>query len=88
MRFELQIDGMVAVHAKHAVFTALMGLEGVLRAEVELGRAVIELGASGGSAPGAAGSVDPQAAIRAAVSIAGFSVRRIRPLNRELPVVP
>jgi len=36
------ISGMVAVHSKRAVFTALSGVPGVVSAEVELGRAVIE----------------------------------------------
>ena len=38
----LRIAGMLSVHAKRAVFTALSGVEGIARAEVELGRAVIE----------------------------------------------
>jgi copper chaperone CopZ len=38
----LTIAGMVAVHAKRAVYTALSGVPGVLAAEVELGRAVVE----------------------------------------------
>jgi copper chaperone CopZ len=38
----LTISGMIAVHAKRAVFTALAGVAGVRSAEVELGRAVVE----------------------------------------------
>lgn len=38
----LTISGMLAVHAKRAVFTALAGVPGVTSAEVELGRAVVE----------------------------------------------
>lgn len=38
----LTISGMVAVHSKRAVFTALSGVPGVLSAEVEMGRAVVE----------------------------------------------
>jgi len=38
----LTISGMLAVHAKRAVFTALAGVPGVRAAEVELGRAVVE----------------------------------------------
>jgi copper chaperone CopZ len=38
----LTISGMVAVHSKRAVFTALSGVPGVASAEVELGRAVVE----------------------------------------------
>lgn len=38
----LTISGMIAVHAKRAVFTALAGVPGVRSAEVELGRAVVD----------------------------------------------
>ena len=37
----LTISGMLAVHAKRAVFTALAGVPGVESAEVEMGRAVV-----------------------------------------------
>lgn len=37
----LTISGMLAVHAKRAVFTALAGVPGVVSAEVEMGRAVV-----------------------------------------------
>lgn len=42
----LTISGMVAVYSKRAVFTALSGVPGVLSAEVEMGRAVVEHDAS------------------------------------------
>jgi len=35
MRLELRIDGMVAVHARHAVFQALAAVPGILRADGE-----------------------------------------------------
>jgi copper chaperone CopZ len=38
----LTISGMLAVHARRAVFTALAGVPGVHSADVELGRAVVE----------------------------------------------
>ena len=38
----LTISGMIAVHSKRAVFTALSGVLGVAYADVELGRAVVE----------------------------------------------
>ena len=38
----LTISGMIAVHSKRAVFTALSGVPGVVHAHVELGRAVVE----------------------------------------------
>ena len=39
---EVAIRGMLAVHAARAVFTALGGVEGVLAADVSLGRATIQ----------------------------------------------
>ena len=38
----LTISGMIAVHSKRAVFTALSGVPGVTHADVELGRAVVD----------------------------------------------
>ena len=38
----LTISGMVAVHSKRAIFTALAGVPGITSAQVELGRAVID----------------------------------------------
>lgn len=76
MRFEVTIGGMLAVHAKHAVFTALGAVEGVLRADVELGRAVIE---HDGRAT--------ETAIRGAVAAAGFDVLEVRTLPRTLPTL-
>ena len=37
----LSISGMIAVHAKRAVFTALAGVPGVQSADVEMGRATV-----------------------------------------------
>lgn len=42
MRLRLTIAGMPAVHAKHAVFTALAGVPGVTTAEVNMGSATID----------------------------------------------
>lgn len=78
MRLELLIDGMVAVHARHAVFTALAAVEGVQRAEVELGRVVLELDATAG---------DAEERVREAVEAVGFSVREVRRLPRTLPTL-
>jgi len=36
------IQGMLSVHAAHAVFTALTGVEGISTADVKVGRATIE----------------------------------------------
>lgn len=76
MRFEVLIDGMLAVHARHAVFMALTAVEGITHAEVELGRA--ELAHDGRAT---------EAAIRAAVEAAGFTVRAMRALPRQLPTL-
>jgi copper chaperone CopZ len=76
MRFEVLIDGMLAVHAKHAVFTALSGVEGITLAEVELGRAEV---AHDGRAT--------ESAIRSAIEAAGFSVRSVRAMPRTLPML-
>ena len=76
MRHELTIEGMLAVHARHAVFTALAGVPGIIRAEVELGRATVEHD----------GSVTA-ASLRSAVSDAGFEVAGIRELPRSLPTL-
>ena len=70
----LTISGMVAVHAKRAVFTALSGVPGVKSADVELGRAVVEHDASTTSA-----------ALTEAIAIAGCEVIAIR-VERRLPL--
>jgi len=75
MRCELLIPGMVAIHARNAVYTALGGGAGVERAEVELGRAVVTHD----------GSV-LEDALRAAIEGVGFGVAEIRLLPRELPL--
>jgi copper chaperone CopZ len=38
----LTISGMIAVHSKRVVFTALAGVPGITSAQVDLGRAVID----------------------------------------------
>jgi copper chaperone CopZ len=38
----ITISGMIAVHSKRAVFTALAGVPGIVSAEVEMGRAVVD----------------------------------------------
>lgn len=81
MRFELLIEGMLAVHAKHAVFSALGAVEGIVGAEVELGRAVVEFG----DAADASGA--RESALREAVGTAGFRVVAVRVLPRTLPTL-
>jgi copper chaperone CopZ len=70
----LTISGMVAVHSKRAVFTALSGVPGVLSAEVEMGRAVIE---HDGSAT--------HEALSAAVALVGCEVTSMK-TERRLPL--
>ena len=72
----LRIAGMLSVHARRAVFTALGGVEGVLRAEVELGRAVVEH--DGRATP---------ARLREAVALAGCEVEAAVEERRRLPTV-
>lgn len=64
------------MHCVRAVFTALSGVEGIERADVSIGRAVIEHD----------GSVTNDA-IRQAISIAGYDVAEFRDDRRTLPVV-
>ena len=80
MRLEVIVEGMLAVHAKHALFTALAAVEGLSRADVELGRAELELAAG----------ADPESirrAVTAAVESAGFRVVSTRILSRTLPTL-
>lgn len=70
------ISGMTCTHCVRAVFTALSGVDGIARADVSIGRAVIDQD----------GSVTEQA-IREAISIAGYEVVAFRDDRRALPVV-
>ncbi len=72
----LTIRGMTSVHAARAIFTALAGVEGVALADVGRGIATIEHD----------GRVT-EAALRAAVSLAGFEIVELREERRVLPVV-
>lgn len=81
MRLELLIAGMLAVHAKHAVFAALAGVEGVTRAEVELGRVELEV------ARADADLAALEAELRAAIEAMGYTVTAVRRLARQLPTV-
>jgi copper chaperone CopZ len=67
---------MSCVHCVRAVFTALSGVEGISRADVSIGRAVIEHD----------GTVSADA-IRQAISIAGYETQEFRDDRRALPVV-
>lgn len=81
MRFELAIDGMLSVHAKHAIFAALAGVAGLSSAEIELGR--VELEADRPEAEMSA----LEGELREAISAAGFTLRSLRRLPRRLPTV-
>lgn len=70
------IDGMSCAHCVRAVFTALAGVVGISRADVSIGKAIIEHD----------GSVSPDA-VREAISIAGYEVADFRDDRRTLPVV-
>ncbi len=70
------ISGMSCAHCIRAVFTSLSGVEGISRADVSIGRAVIEHD----------GSVTAEA-VREAISIAGYEVVDVRDDRRTLPVV-
>ncbi|MFL5578450.1 MAG: heavy-metal-associated domain-containing protein [Gemmatimonadaceae bacterium] len=69
----LRIAGMLSVHSVRAVFTALAGVEGIVSADVELGRAVIEHD----------GRATPDL-LRAAVGLAGCEVVEVVEERRRL----
>ena len=72
----LAIRGMVSVHSVRAVFTALAGVEGIERADVTMGRAVVEH-------DGRATAEQ----LAAAVSLAGYEVVDSREDRRGLPTL-
>ncbi len=69
------ISGMTCAHCVRAVFTALAGVPGIDRADVSIGKAVIEHD----------GSVTREA-IRDAVAIAGYELDDTTDDGRTLPV--
>jgi copper chaperone CopZ len=70
------ISGMSCAHCTRAVFTSLSGVKGISRADVSIGKAVIEHD----------GTVSAEA-VREAISIAGYEVVDVRDDRRILPVV-
>ena len=70
------IQGMSCAHCVRAVFTALSGVTGISRADVSIGRAIIEHD----------GTVTPEA-ISEAISIAGYQVTDFSHDRRTLPLV-
>ena len=71
------ISGMTCAHCVRAVFTSLAGVEGIERADVTIGRAVIEHD----------GTVTPEQ-IRDAIKLAGYEVKDIKIDGRTLPIAP
>lgn len=72
----LTIRHMHAIHAVRAVYTALSGLDGIARADVALGRAVVEHDER-----------VTRAALEAAVEAAGFEVENVVEERRSLPLL-
>jgi len=77
MQTTASISGMTCAHCVRAVFTALAGVRGIERADVSIGRAVIEHD----------GTVTP-AAVRDAVAVAGYEVTDFTNDRRTLPLAP
>jgi copper chaperone CopZ len=72
----LTIRGMLSVHSVRAVFTALAGVVGVERADVSMGRAVVEHD----------GRATPER-LADAVALAGCEVVEWREERGELPTI-
>ena len=72
----LAIRGMTSVHAVRAVFTAFGSVDGVTRAEVALGQAIVH------HAPSVT-----LAALTNAVAVAGYEVEAAHGDTRSLPVL-
>ena len=73
----VSVSGMTCAHCVRAVFTSLSGLEGIKRADVTIGQAVIEHD----------GTVTPEE-IRDAIAVAGYTVGDTRDDRRTLPLLP
>lgn len=77
MKTTAAISGMTCAHCVRAVFTSLAGVQGIVRADVSIGRAVIEHD----------GTVTPEQ-IRNAIAIAGYEVTDFTNDARSLPLAP
>ncbi len=75
-RIHVQLDGLVAVHAVRAVWTALGAVPGVVSAEVTMAGAILEV----------EGPLD-RVALDMALDAAGVTVRELRVERRVLPVL-
>jgi len=77
MRTTVSISGMTCGHCVRAVFTSLAGVKGIDRADVSIGRAVIEHD----------GTVTAEQ-IRDAIAVAGYEVTDSTVDKRSLPLAP
>lgn len=77
MQTTATINGMTCAHCVRAVFTSLAGVKGIDRADVSIGRAVIEHD----------GTVTHEQ-IRDAVAVAGYEVTDFSTNTRSLPLAP
>ena len=77
MRTTVSVSGMTCAHCVRAVFTSLAGVEGIERADVSIGRAVIEHNAA----------VTPER-IGEAIAVAGYEVTDATVDRRSLPLAP
>ncbi len=75
-RIHVQLDGLVAVHAVRAVWTALGAVPGVVSAEVTMAGAILEV----------EGPLD-RVALDTALDAAGVTVRELRVETRVLPIL-
>ena len=73
----VSIKGMSCAHCVRAVFTSLAGVKGIDRADVSIGRAVIDHD----------GTVTPEQ-IRDAIAVAGYEVTDFNNDKRSLPLAP
>jgi copper chaperone CopZ len=76
MTTTVRIAGMTSVHAARALFTALAGVEGIARADVKVGEAIVEHD----------GRATPEA-LREVVESLGYTVVELREERRGLPVL-
>lgn len=72
----LGIAGMTSVHCVRAVFTALSGVEGIVSADVSIGRASVEHD-----------TPVPVLRLREAVALAGYEVVEVEESRRGLVVL-
>ena len=77
MQTTVSIQGMTCGHCVRAVFTSLAGVKGIDRADVSIGRAVIDHD----------GTVTADQ-LRDAIAVAGYDVTDFSTDRRSLPLAP